>query len=278
MIRLSAFADEISPDLDEQIAVLHEEQIHFLDLRSVWGTNVLNLTDQQVSRAKAMLDVHGIGVAAIGSPIGKIAINEPFDEHFRRFERALALAQAFYAPAIRIFSFYPPYPTNGWSTSNSVAERETVLRHLTTMVECARSEGIILLLENEKRTYGDTITRTIELLDEINDPHLRAAFDPANYLECGQIPYPDGYEAIRPWLGYVHVKDISSNGSMVVAGEGMACWSEILVRLHKDGYDGFLSLEPHLKSAGQYQGFSGSVLFHKAAQALHSLLDLKGVV
>jgi 3-dehydroshikimate dehydratase len=278
MIRLSAFADEISPDLDEQIAVLHEEQIHFLDLRSVWGTNVLNLTDQQVSRTKAMLDVHGIGVAAIGSPIGKIAINEPFDEHFRRFEHALALAQTFHAPAIRIFSFYPPYPAIDWSTSKGVMERETVLRHLTTMVERARSEGIILLLENEKRTYGDTIARTIELLEEVNNPHLRAAFDPANYLECGQIPYPEGYEAIRPWLGYVHVKDISSNGSMVVTGEGMACWPEILVRLHKDGYDGFLSLEPHLKSAGQYQGFSGSVLFHRASQALHSLLDLKGVV
>src|SRR6266704_6897526 len=34
MIRLSAFADEISPDLNEQIAVLNSENIHFLDLRS----------------------------------------------------------------------------------------------------------------------------------------------------------------------------------------------------------------------------------------------------
>src|SRR6266566_201004 len=43
MIRLSAFADEISPDLDEQIAVLSSEHIHFLDLRGVWNTNVLDL-------------------------------------------------------------------------------------------------------------------------------------------------------------------------------------------------------------------------------------------
>lgn len=59
MIRLSAFADEISPDLEEQIAVLSLEHIHFLDLRGAWNTNVLDLTDQQVARIKEMLDAHG---------------------------------------------------------------------------------------------------------------------------------------------------------------------------------------------------------------------------
>ena len=90
MIRLSAFADEISPDLDEQIAVLSSEKVHFLDLRSVWNTNVLDLSDQQVARIKETLDAHGIGVAAIGSPIGKVPIDSSFDEHlhhFRRYEK-----------------------------------------------------------------------------------------------------------------------------------------------------------------------------------------------
>lgn len=272
MISLSAFADEISPDLDEQIAVLHAEKLQFLDLRSVWGTNVLNLTEQQVSKTKATLDMHGIGVAAIASPIGKIAVNTAFDEHFRHFEHALVLARVFKTSFIRIFSFYRSDSTIDWSTANSGVEREMVLRHLTAMVERARSEGITLLLENEKRTYGDTVMRTVELLEKINDPHLRAAFDPANYLECGQQPYPEAYDAIRPWLGYVHVKDIRADGGMTIAGEGMACWPEILMRLHKDGYDGFLSLEPHLQSAEQYRGFSGPLLFGCASQALQSLL------
>ena len=108
MIRLSAFADEISPDLDEQIAVLSSEHIHFLDLRSVWNINVLDLTDQQVAGIKEKLDAHGIGVAAIGSPIGKVPVDSSFDEHLHRFERAIAVAQALQTPSIRIFSFYPP--------------------------------------------------------------------------------------------------------------------------------------------------------------------------
>ncbi len=113
MIRLSAFADEISPDLDEQIAALSSEHIHFLDLRGVWNTNVLDLTDQQVARIKETLDAHGIGVAAIGSPIGKVPIDSSFDEHLHHFERAITVAQTLQTPYIRIFSFYPPAAHKG---------------------------------------------------------------------------------------------------------------------------------------------------------------------
>ena len=81
MIRLSAFADEIAADLDEQIAVLQSEGSGYLDLRGVGGINVLDLTDAQVSRSRAdACAAHGIGVAAIGSPIGKV----PIDSAFRR--------------------------------------------------------------------------------------------------------------------------------------------------------------------------------------------------
>src|SRR5213080_1442652 len=105
MIRLSAFADEISADLDEQVAVLRSENIHFLDLRQVWSTNVLDLTDQQITEIKHTLDADAIGVAAIGSPIGKVPIDSSFDEHLHRFERAITLAREFRTPYIRIFSF-----------------------------------------------------------------------------------------------------------------------------------------------------------------------------
>ena len=276
MIRLSAFADEISPDLDEQIAVLFREHIHFLDLRGVWNTNVLDLTDQQVARIKETLDAHSIGIAAIGSPIGKVPIDSSFDEHLHRFERAIAVAQALQTPYIRIFSFYPP-AIAGERDDNGAAGpaeyRDEVLRRLREMTARARAAGVILLHENEKDIYGDTIARCVDLLQSCNDTRLRAVFDPANFIQCGQTPYPDAYEALRPWLGYVHVKDAISDGSVVPAGEGVAHWPELLQRLRADGYDGFLSLEPHLAFAGQYQGFSGPDLFRLASQALQHMLQ-----
>jgi 3-dehydroshikimate dehydratase len=280
MIRLSAFADEISPDLDEQIAVLSSEKVHFLDLRGAWNTNVLDLTDQQVARIKETLDGHGIGVAAIGSPIGKVPIDSSFDEHLHRFERAITLAQALQTPYIRIFSFYPPVAHKGDRSDsgavNPAEYRDEVLRRLREMTARARSAGVFLLHENEKDIYGDTIARCVDLLQSCNDAHFQAILDPANFIQVGQTPYPDAYEAIRPWLRYVHVKDARPDGSIVVAGEGVSQWPELLQRLRADGYDGFLSLEPHLALAGQYQGFSGPELFRRASQALQQMLQAMG--
>ena len=273
MIRLSAFADEISTDLNEQIEVLQSENIHFIDLRGVWNTNVLDLTDQQIGEIKQTLDANGIGVSAIASPIGKIPIDASFEEHLQRFRRATELAQFFETPYIRIFSFYPPVSEDKAHSSDPSSWRNEVLRRLGEMTSLIRDTNIILLHENEKDLYGDTIARCIELLQTINDSHFQAIFDPANFIQCEQKPYPDAYEALRPWLRYMHVKDALADGTVVAAGEGKAHWREILQQLHAVGYDGFFSLEPHLALSGQFQGFSGPELFHKASQAFQRLLQ-----
>lgn len=268
MIRLSAFADEIAVDPNEQIAVLLSENIHFLDLRGAWGTNVLDLSDAQIDELRHMLDTHGIAVSAIASPIGKAPIDSSFDEHLRRFERAIALARFFSTPYIRIFSFYPPLAAK----SDPATWRDEVLRRLREMTARASAAHITLLHENEKDIYGDTIARCVDLLRNVNDAHFSAILDPANFIQCGQNPYPDAYEAVRPWLRYVHVKDARSDGRVVVAGKGEAHWPELLQRLREDGYDGFLSLEPHLAAEGQFSGFSGPDLFRQASQALQEML------
>lgn len=304
MIRLSAFADEISANLDEQIAVLRSENIHFIDLRGVWNTNVLDLTDQQVTEIKQKLDAHAIGISAIASPIGKVPIDTPFGEHLQLFERAIALAQFFKTPFIRIFSFYPPAAIENESTHTQTAGiksntttahmsdardanvassekdvadpakwRDEVLRRLRELTRRARNANLILLHENEKVIYGDTIVRCTDLLQSMNDPHFQAIFDPANFIQCEQTPYPDAYQELLPWLRYIHVKDALVDGTVVAAGEGLARWPEILQQVHADGYEGFFSLEPHLAMAGQYQGFSGPDLFHHASQALQQLLQ-----
>ena len=71
MFTLSAFADEISPDPQEQIDVLARCGVKHIELRSILKTNVLDLTDLQVRELKALLDKHGFRLSAIGSPVGK---------------------------------------------------------------------------------------------------------------------------------------------------------------------------------------------------------------
>ena len=274
MIRLSAFADEISADLDEQIAVLRSENIHFIDLRGVWDINVLDLTDLQITDIKQKLDKHGIGVSAIASPIGKVPIDTPFDEHLQRFERAIVLAQFFHAPFIRIFSFYPPaIKGDGKDVVDQARWRIEVIGRLREFTIRARNANLLLLHENEKDIFGDSVARCSDLLQSINDPHFQAIFDPANFIQCGQTPYPDAYQELSRWLRYIHVKDALLDGTVVAAGEGVARWPELLQQLRMDGYDGFFSLEPHLALAEQYRGFSGPGLFHRASRSFQRLLQ-----
>lgn len=271
MILLSAFADEIAADVETQAEVLLSENIHHVELRSAWGINVLDLSTQQIEKTRNIFAAHGITVATIGSPLGKTPIDAPFEVQLQRLQRAIETARAFGTSAIRIFSFYPPAGRE--EQTDLSTWRDEVFTHLQEFTRIAHEAGVMLLHENEKDIYGDTISRNVELLQHINDSSLRAVFDPANYLQCVQTPYPDAYEAIRPWLAGVHVKDVHADGSLVVAGAGEAHWPELLQRLRQDGYSGFLALEPHLAAAGQYQGFSGPELFRQASQALKRLLD-----
>ncbi len=274
MIRLSAFADEISADLDEQIAVLQRENLHHLDLRGVWNTNVLDLTDQQVGAIKPALDASGIRVAAIGSPIGKVSVDVPLEEEIARLDRAIALAKIFDTPLIRIFSYYPPA---SHPDAQPAGYRDAMLANFRALIARAGEAGVTLLHENDSGLYGDTIARTVDVLQAIPHPYLAALLDPANYLLSGETPYPDGYEAVRSRLEYVHVKD-ARDGVVVAAGEGDGRFSELLRQMQSDGFDGVFSLEPHLKGAVQFQGFSGPDLFSHASRAFQRLLQEEGWV
>ncbi|MGH2409722.1 MAG: sugar phosphate isomerase/epimerase family protein, partial [Chloroflexota bacterium] len=151
MIRLSAFADEIAGDLEEQLDALAEDGIAHLDLRAVWGTPVLQLTDEQIERTRRLLDARGIRVAAIGSPIGKTPIDAPFHEEIDRFERAVSLARELGARYIRVFSFYPPAAVAG--SFDWADYRDEVIGRLRELTARARAADLILTHENEKEIY-----------------------------------------------------------------------------------------------------------------------------
>ncbi len=271
MIRLSACTDEISTDLIEQLYVLRSEGIRWVELRSVWNTDVLDLSDQQVEEVKDALDVQGFGVSAIGSSLGKAPIDQPFAEQLARLRRAITLAYTFETAYIRIFSFYPPAGEKG-STLDPEVYRDEVLGRITEMAEMAGMAGITLLHENGEGTYGDTIERCADLLNGSHSTHLQAALNPANFIKVRQTPYPDAYLALRTRLRYLRVTDARPDGAIVAAGEGAAQWPDLLSVLRMDGYSGYFSLEPRLTAAGKYEGFSGPELFREASHAFQALL------
>ena len=272
MWTLTGFADEISPELEEQLETLAQESMGYMELRSLWNTNVLDLTDEELGRVKSATAQRGIRISSIGSPIGKVSVTEPFGPHLERFRRALYAADVMEAPYIRVFSFFVP---EGQEPGHY---RDEVIDRMGIMASQAENSGITLLHENEKDIYGDVPSRCLDLLASVGSPALRAAWDAANFVQCGVRPYREGYVSLRPYVEYVHVKDaLSGSDEVVPAGEGDGQLPETLSALRASGFDGFFSLEPHLASAGTFSGFSGPELFRKAAGAFKELLRKQGI-
>ena len=173
---LSAFGDEIADDLQEQISVLRELQVRYLDLRGVWGKNVLHLDDDQVEAVRKICSEQDARIGCIGSPIGKSPLAAPIETELSNLTRIIQIAAVLDTRLIRVFSFYPPNIENNDHYDQHV---EAVTSRLARLTEVARREGVTLLLENEKGIVGDTPERCQAILSAIDSPHLRFAWDPA---------------------------------------------------------------------------------------------------
>jgi len=270
MWKLAAFADEISPDIDVQIEHCARNGIDFIELRGVAGKNVLDLDDTTRREIKRKLHDRGIGVISIGSPIGKIRIDEPFAPHFERFKLAVDWADFFAAPFIRIFSYYPA--ENSSHDDLIHTRRDEVLTRMQAKVDFMRGRSTVLVHENEANIYGEKALQCLDLLQTINAPALRAAFDFANFVQAREDVWR-AWELLKPYVVHIHVKDaLAGDGKVVPAGQGDGKIREILQDAARIHYHGVLSLEPHLAHAGQFQGFSGPDLFKVAVDALRGVL------
>jgi 3-dehydroshikimate dehydratase len=272
MFTLSAFADEISPDPQEQVAVLKSCGVRHIEFRSIHKTNVLALSDEQIAEFKKLLDGEGFKLSAIGSPVGKIRVDEPFEPHLEKFRRAVHLCQVFGTPNVRVFSYYPPENFDGnWSPY-----RDEVLRRLRATVKVAEANDVTLFHENEHRIYGDSPERVADLFASVQSPNFKAAYDPANFVYCGYDPL-EGWRVSKPHTAHFHIKDWKKgapHGSL--AGEGDGQIPAVIAEAVAMGYSGFATLEPHLLGGGPTGGVTGPELFPKAVAAFTAILDRAG--
>lgn len=238
--RLSAFADEYSPEIDKQIKWLCDNGLDLLEIRGVDGTPVADITLDKAKEVKAKLDKAGIGISAIGSPAGKINIKDDFDAHLEQFRHLIEIAHILEAERMRVFSFFMP------EGDDPSIWHDEVVRRLNIMCDIAAEEGIVLCHENEKQIYGETPERCLELYEATNG-RMKCVFDHANFISCDIEPYPYAYDILKDTLCYMHIKDASLEKEMVVAGEGIGRIPETLAAVKKD-FDGefILTLEPHL--------------------------------
>jgi sugar phosphate isomerase/epimerase len=277
MFILSAFADEISPDPREQVAVLKACRIRHIEFRSIYGTNVLALADEQVKEFKKLLDGEGFGLSAIGSPVGKVAIDTDFNGHLDKFKRAIELCGVLGTRGIRVFSYYPPGNDPNFDRKNWPAYRDEVIRRMRAKAELAAKSNVVLFHENEHRIYGDSPDRVRDLLATVNSPALRAAYDAANYTYGNYDPV-EGWEKTKEFTAHLHIKDWKKGGHDaghhygVLAGAGDGNIAHSIRGAVAMGYQGFAVMEPHLRGGGPTGGVTGSDLFPVAVEAFRTIL------
>lgn len=250
---LSAFADEASPILDEQIRALKENGITHIEPRIIEGRGIITLTDEELREIREKLDRAGITVGSLGSPIGKFSIEDDFDGQLQAFDRALTACEILGTRRMRIFSFFLP-------RDEMPKHRDEVMRRLSVMVRIAGERGITLCHENEAKIYGQMPEDVEDILKSVEG--IKGIFDAANYCVVGGDPVR-GVDVTLPHLEYLHIKDAlmdgapgTENGMVIVpAGLGHGHIGEALDKVNAaiDG-DVILTLEPHLYSANSLKG------------------------
>lgn len=261
---LSAFADEISPDFDLQLRTLAAHGVRAIELRSVNQVNVLQLSPDQVLELKRRAAEFGLRFSAVGSPLGKFPLDGDFTEQLRALDIALAHAQRLEAPRIRMFSFHPP------KGDDPDRHQTQVVDWIGQMVARAEPTGVVLAHENEKGIFGDTGERCLRLHETIRSRAFVAAFDFANFVQCGQRPAIDCWPKLRPYVAYFHIKDARlADGRVTPAGDGDGDIAAILGEAIRAGFADFLTLEPHLR---EDYGADGVARFAVAAAAIKRVL------
>ncbi|MCX2749379.1 sugar phosphate isomerase/epimerase [Arthrobacter sp. MI7-26] len=269
---LSGFGDEIDDDPKIQIAVMQALGANHIEVRSAWGTNIVDLDNAQLGELKSLLDAADMKVSAIASPIGKVDVSLPVEHEVERLRRAVNAAQVLGSRYIRIFSFF-------YGEDVAVESiRDDVIERMRALAEVAEESGVVLLHENEKDIFGDIPERILDIIESVDSPALKLAWDAANFVQVGVKPFDEGYAKLRPHLEYLQVKDaLFSNATVVPAGEGDGDVLRTVEALKADGYTGFASLEPHLAGAHGLGGFSGPTAFGIAARAFAKVLNEAGV-
>jgi sugar phosphate isomerase/epimerase len=271
-LRTAAITDEFPVELDEAAQAMADIGMTGAELRVVFGKNILDLSDEEVDRAKKILAAKGLEIVSLSSPLLKCVLPDapPVDSRFQQdifgakwgFEdqsglarRAFQIAHRTGARIVRVFSY--------WRAVEPEKVFDRVVEALGCLAQDAAREDLIIGLENEHACNIATGGEASRVLSAIQHPNLKAVWDPANAYISGETPYPDGYRKLAPGrIAHVHAKDCYVHDHKPLWGPVGTCgidWKGQIAALLADGYQGWISLETHWPGP-QNNKFQASVI------------------
>jgi len=270
MVTLSAFSDEMSHDVDTQIKFLQSQKISAMEIRFIDGKNIVNYPASSVIEFKKKLDDAGIEISAIGSPIGKISLDDSFDDHLDLFKHTLEVANMLGTGNIRIFSYYA---REGQNIDENLEE---VLERMHRKIALMLGSGLKLVHENESGIFGHSANNCARMADQLDSAYFALAYDPANFVwgegisENMKVCWPE----MEPYVTHIHIKDWTIGNTLGdIPGKGQGQIPELIQKLVEIEYSGYMTMEPHLNKGGQ---FGGETTPSQYIEAIESIRDLAG--
>jgi sugar phosphate isomerase/epimerase len=262
-LRIAAITDEFTSDLPAALDAMQRIGMTGAELRVISGRNIVDLTDDELKKARDEVRARNMQVISIASPILKcvlpgvpevdtrfqqdvFASKHTFDDQTRLGERAFQIAKMMNARVIRVFSY--------WRSVEPDRCFDGVVKALTELADKAAKQDLIIGLENEHACNIGTAVESAKVLNAVKHPNLKLVWDPANAMVGGENPFPQGYKALPvDRIVHVHAKDCHMEGHKPIwgpLGTRSVDWKGQVAALLKDGYQGWLSLETHWAGPG----------------------------
>ena len=260
---IAAITDEFTPELATALDAMKTIGMDAAELRMIGAKNIMDLDQDELERARDLVQNRGFHVVSIASPVMKcvlpdapevdtrwqqdaFASKHSYEDQDRLAERAFAIAQFFGAKIVRVFSY--------WRTVQPEATYDRVSQALRGLAEKAAREDLIIGLENEHACNVATASEAAKILNAVDHPNLKLVWDPANALVAGENPFPEGYGTLpKGRIAHVHAKDCHMEAHTPVwgpVGTRHVDWKGQISALLNDGYTGYLSLETHWPGPG----------------------------
>ncbi len=277
---IAAITDEFSPDITTAVQSMSEVGMTAAELRLVFGKNIIDLTDEEIDRAKGIVGERGMKIISIASPLLKcvlpdapeidsrfqqdiFASKHTFEDQPRLTDRAFEIAKRTGARIVRVFSY--------WRTVKPEVCFERIVTALRSLAERAAAHDLIIGLENEHACNIATGAETARVLAALDHPNLQVVWDPCNALVSGENPFPEGYQRLVPRrIVHVHAKDCFVQDHKPSFGAVGTCgidWKGQIAALAADGYKGYISLETHWAGPGGDK-HAGSMICGRNLKAL----------
>jgi sugar phosphate isomerase/epimerase len=263
-MKVALIPNDFSMDLEEVFRLCSAEHVQYIELAFMWNKSILDLTPAETQNVHTLLEKYNLKVASIQTQImktmapgaivdrkGSGRMHSNHDFNIAQMDRAIALAREFKTPYIVTYSYFR------WGVRQSATRWEQLFQDYAAFLPKLQASGVTCVVECEPDTFAGTVDQYLRLLRHFESPNVRANLDLANLLDAQKTFTEADFKNIHPYVAYFHVKDRRKMGPWgrtgAVFNEGDVPWRQVLLWFAKVGFNGILSVEPHVHGEDRFE-------------------------